>query len=281
MNAVRVSFKASDLPDSLAELRHDIERSVPLGAGGAHRDDTTLPVAPPSSVQAAASMRNAGRQLGTLGSGNHFIEICLDENDDVWVVLHSGSRGIGNQIGRFYIEKARKLMERYFITLPDGVLAYLPEDTDDFRDYVEAVQWAQEYALENRRRLMAAVVGSMRHRIPKPFTVTQEAINCHHNYVEMESHYGKNVYVTRKGAIRAREGDLGVIPGSATSASSPARWARARTSCAARATPRAIARARTPRAQDVAVRRTQGVHRGRPRGADAGCRVPQGRRRPG
>jgi len=214
MNAVRVSFKASDLPDSLAELRHDIERSVPLGAGGAHRDDTTLPVAPPSSVQAAASMRNAGRQLGTLGSGNHFIEICLDENDDVWVVLHSGSRGIGNQIGRFYIEKARKLMERYFITLPDGDLAYLPEDTDDFRDYVEAVQWAQEYALENRRRLMAAVVGSMRHRIPKPFTVTQEAINCHHNYVEMESHYGKNVYVTRKGAIRAREGDLGVIPGS-------------------------------------------------------------------
>jgi len=214
MNAVRVSFKASDLPDSLAELRHDIERSVPLGAGGAHRDDTTLPVAPPSSVQAAASMRNAGRQLGTLGSGNHFIEICLDENDDVWVVLHSGSRSIGNQIGRFYIEKARKLMERYFITLPDGDLAYLPEDTDDFRDYVEAVQWAQEYALENRRRLMAAVVGSMRHRIPKPFTVTQEAINCHHNYVEMESHYGKNVYVTRKGAIRAREGDLGVIPGS-------------------------------------------------------------------
>jgi len=214
MNAVRMSLKASDLPDSLAELRHDIERSVPLGAGGAHRDDTTLPVAPPSSVQAAASMRNAGRQLGTLGSGNHFIEICLDENDDVWVVLHSGSRSIGNQIGRFYIEKARKLMERYFITLPDGDLAYLPEDTDDFRDYVEAVQWAQEYALENRRRLMAAVVGSMRHRIPKPFTVTQEAINCHHNYVEMESHYGKNVYVTRKGAIRAREGDLGVIPGS-------------------------------------------------------------------
>jgi len=132
MNAVRMSLKASDLPDSLAELRHDIERSVPLGAGGAHRDDTTLPVAPPSSVQAAASMRNAGRQLGTLGSGNHFIEICLDENDDVWVVLHSGSRGIGNQIGRFYIEKARKLMERYFITLPDGDLAYLPEDTDDF-----------------------------------------------------------------------------------------------------------------------------------------------------
>ena len=214
MNAVRVSLKASELPDSLAALRHDIERSVPLGAGGAHRDDRPLPAAPPPSVLAAASARNAGKQLGTLGSGNHFIEICLDENDDVWVVLHSGSRGIGNQIGRFYIEKAKKLMQRNFITLPDGDLAYLPEGTDEFRDYVEAVQWAQEYALENRRRMMAAVLDSMRHRIKKPFTVTQEAINCHHNYVEMESHYGKNVYVTRKGAIRAREGDLGVIPGS-------------------------------------------------------------------
>jgi tRNA-splicing ligase RtcB len=214
MNAVRVSLKAPDLPDSLAELRHDIERSVPLGAGGAHRDDKPLHAKAPASVLAAASTRNAGKQLGTLGSGNHFIEVCLDENDDVWVVLHSGSRGIGNQIGRFYIEQAKKLMERYFIALPDGDLAYLPEDTDEFRDYVEAVQWAQEYALENRRRMMAAVLDSMRHRIEKPFTVTQEAINCHHNYVEMESHYGKNVYVTRKGAIRAREGDLGVIPGS-------------------------------------------------------------------
>jgi tRNA-splicing ligase RtcB (3'-phosphate/5'-hydroxy nucleic acid ligase) len=214
MNAVRLSLKASDLPDSLAELRRDIERSVPLGAGGAHRDDKPLHAKAPASVLAAASTRNAGKQLGTLGSGNHFIEVCLDENEDVWVVLHSGSRGIGNQIGRFYIEKAKKLMERYLIALPDGDLAYLPEDTDEFRDYVEAVQWAQEYALENRRRMMAAVLDSMRHRIEKPFTVTQEAINCHHNYVEMESHYGKNVYVTRKGAIRAREGDLGVIPGS-------------------------------------------------------------------
>jgi tRNA-splicing ligase RtcB len=214
MNAVRVSLKASDLPDSLAGLRHDIERSVPLGAGGAHRHDKDLPVAPPASVLAASPAKNAGRQLGTLGSGNHFIEICVDENEDVWVVLHSGSRGIGNQIGRYYIERAKKLMERRFIALPDRDLAYLPEDTDDFRDYVEAVHWAQEYALENRRRMMAAVLNTMRHRIKKPFQVTQEAINCHHNYVEIENHFGQDVYVTRKGAIRARAGDLGVIPGS-------------------------------------------------------------------
>ena len=214
MNAVRLSLKAADLPDSLAALRHDIERSVPLGAGGAHSKDKDLPTPPPPSVLKAASAKNAGRQLGSLGSGNHFIEVCLDENDDVWVVLHSGSRGIGNQIGRYYIERAKKLMQRYFITLPDGDLAYLPEDTDEFHDYVEAVNWAQEYALENRRQMMAAVLNSMRHRIAKPFTVSQEAINCHHNYVEMENHFGRNVYVTRKGAIRAREGDLGVIPGS-------------------------------------------------------------------
>jgi tRNA-splicing ligase RtcB len=214
MNAVRVSLEGSDLPDSLAALRRDIERSVPLGAGGAHRQDKDLPLEPPASVQKAASTKNAARQLGTLGSGNHFIEICLDENDDVWVVLHSGSRGIGNQIGRYYIERAKKLMERYFVTLPDGDLAYFPEDTDDFRDYVEAVQWAQEYALENRRQMMAAVLRAMRHRIAKPFEVTHEAVNCHHNYVEREHHFGRDVYVTRKGAIRAREGDLGVIPGS-------------------------------------------------------------------
>src|SRR5262245_22095625 len=101
LNAVRLSLKASDLPDTLAELRRDIERSVPLGPGGMHRADKTLPVAPPASVLAAASAKNAGKQLGTLGSGNHFIEVCLDENDDVWVMLHSGSRGIGNQIGRY------------------------------------------------------------------------------------------------------------------------------------------------------------------------------------
>ena len=219
MNAVRLSLKASDLPDALTALRHDVERGVPLGAGGAHqrhRPEMPVELASRLSPIADATGIPTGRvpgQLGTLGSGNHFIEVCLDENQDVWVVLHSGSRGIGNMIGRHFIERAKKIMERHFITLPDADLAYLPEDTEDFREYVTAVAWAQDYALENRRAMMAAVLRAIHHSV-RPFDLTQEAINCHHNYVELENHFGKNVYVTRKGAIRARSGDLGVIPGS-------------------------------------------------------------------
>ena len=210
MNAVRTSLTASDLPDSLTPLRHDIERSVPLGAGGAHKEE-------PKSLDFSALPRgiltaNAGRQLGTLGSGNHFIEVCLDEYDDVWVMLHSGSRGIGNQIGRHFIELAKRDMHKFFISLPDKDLAYFPEGTDHFDAYTRAVAWAQEYALENRRLMMAAILGSLRHRV-KPFELTSEAVNCHHNYVELENHFGRNVWLTRKGAIRAREGDLGIIPG--------------------------------------------------------------------
>jgi tRNA-splicing ligase RtcB len=154
-----------------------------------------------------------GHQLGTLGGGNHFIEICLDEHQDVWVMLHSGSRGVGNKIGSFYIEKAKREMERYFITLPDDDLAYLVDDTQLFRDYTTAVAWAQDYAYENRRQMLLSVLGAMQGLL-KPFKLTEEAINCHHNYVERENHYGKNVWVTRKGAIRARQDDLGIIPGS-------------------------------------------------------------------
>lgn len=225
MNAVRLSLKASDLPESLTAIRHQIERDVPLGAGGAHKSDRLpTPSVPlwetvPDSVFEVTGgsdkfYKKAEAQLGTLGSGNHFIEICLDENDDVWIMLHSGSRGIGNMIGSYFIEKAKRRMEQYFITLPDGDLAYLPEDTDDFNEYVEAVQWAQNYALENRRVMMDVVIAALRRHIPKDFTITQEAINCHHNYVQKENHFGKNLWVTRKGAIRAREGDLGIIPGS-------------------------------------------------------------------
>lgn len=222
MNAVRLSLKASELPDDLKTIRHQIERDVPLGTGGAHRDDRQ----PDIPVDLAARYthivdqhagilnKNMNRQLGTLGSGNHFIELCIDEAQDVWVMLHSGSRGVGNLIGRYFIEKAKKRMEQYFISLPDGDLAYFPEDTDDFRDYVKAVNWAQDYALENRRVMMEAVIAALRRHIPVEFTITQEAINCHHNYVERENHFGKNLWVTRKGAIRAREGDLGIIPGS-------------------------------------------------------------------
>lgn len=222
MNAVRLSLKASDLPDSLLAIRNQIERDVPLGTGGAHNPDR-LPMVNAALVNRYAHIthkhrgvlnKNMERQIGSLGSGNHFIELCIDESQDVWIMLHSGSRGVGNLIGRYFIEKAKKRMEQYFISLPDGDLAYFPEDTDDFNDYVEAVNWAQDYALENRRVMMAAVVGAVRRHVGKPFELTSEAINCHHNYVTRENHFGRNLWVTRKGAIRAREGDLGIIPGS-------------------------------------------------------------------
>lgn len=224
MNAVRLSLKASDLPESLKTIRDQIERDVPLGAGGAH--DHTTDTGSMSAEQERAVVHavfggnwdkfhaKAGNQMGTLGSGNHFIELCIDENQDVWIMLHSGSRGVGNMIGKFYIEKAKRQMERFFINLPDGDLAYLPEDTEDFDAYMAAVEWAQAYALENRRQMMIKVIAALRRHIPVEFTITQEAINCHHNYVARESHFGKNLWVTRKGAIRAREGDLGIIPGS-------------------------------------------------------------------
>lgn len=223
MNAVRLSLKASDLPDSLTTIRHQIERDVPLGAGGAHRRDTTLDENwlrvrsigdVPEQVELIAPIKKAASQLGTLGSGNHFIEICIDENDDVWIMLHSGSRGVGNMIGRHFIEKAKLEMERWHIHLPDQDLAYLPEGSEHFDDYIQAVSWAQNYAFKNREIMMEVVIAAMQRHIEKAFVITQEAINCHHNYVERENHFGQNLWITRKGAIRAREGDLGIIPGS-------------------------------------------------------------------
>jgi len=230
MNAVRLSLKASDLPESLKVIRDQIERNVPLGAGGAHKAGYMPPghggksdIHPvwkqfhETSIKAALGdkvFEKAWHQLGTLGSGNHFIELCIDENQDVWIMLHSGSRGIGNMIGSHYIEKAKRRMEGHFIRLPDVDLAYIPEGTDDFDDYMAAVGWAQNYALENRRVMMEAVIAALRRHIPIDFSITQEAINCHHNYVERENHFGRNMWVTRKGAIRARQGDLGIIPGS-------------------------------------------------------------------
>lgn len=223
MNAVRLSLKASDLPDNLKPLRDEIEKRVPLGVGGAHDLNTDIGertamldktvVGPVYKGDYAKFHAKVASQLGSLGSGNHFIEVCIDESQDVWVMLHSGSRGIGNMIGTHYIAKAKRQMEQFFITLPDDDLAYFPEDTADFDDYMYAVGWAQNYALENRRHMMNQVIAAMRGMLPA-FTITQEAINCHHNYVEKEHHFGRNMWVTRKGAIRAREGDLGIIPGS-------------------------------------------------------------------
>jgi len=224
MNAVRLSLKASDLPENLKPLRDEIERKIPLGVGGAHDHSTDIGeitqelhksvINPVFKGDLNKFHAKAASQMASLGSGNHFIEICLDENQDVWVMLHSGSRGIGNMIGSHYIEIAKRNMEKFFISLPDDNLAYFPENTEDFESYMCAVGWAQNYAFENRRRMMIYVIEAMQGIITKPFTITQEAINCHHNYVERENHFGRNMWVTRKGAIRARKGDLGIIPGS-------------------------------------------------------------------
>lgn len=236
MVATRLSLKAHQLPDSLAKIRSAIEAVVPMGKGGDHTKTTGMmgdmgtrkgpfgwlvhslhdnnAVRKVFGGDAGKATEKAWKQVGTLGSGNHFIEICTDENDDVWVMLHSGSRGIGNMVGSYYIDKAKELMQQFHITLPDGALAYLPQGTALFDEYKEAVSWAQQYALENRKAMLEVVLDVLRKEIPTPFGITEEAINCHHNYVEKEHHFGRDMWVTRKGAIRAREGDLGIIPGS-------------------------------------------------------------------
>ena len=224
MNAVRLSLKAKDLPDNLFQIRCEIEKRVPLGPGGAHHKAQLVTnsllakrlngiLSRHPEVVKNSKPGKFAFQLGTLGSGNHFIELCLDEHDDVWVMLHSGSRGIGNQIGQYFIQLARKEMERHQINLPDKDLGYLKEGSDYFDDYVEAVAWAQEYALSNREHMMNIVLKILHKYLP-PFAVTKEAINCHHNFVQQELHDGHQVWVTRKGAIRARSGELGIIPGS-------------------------------------------------------------------
>lgn len=151
--------------------------------------------------------------MGTLGSGNHFIEICLDQNEQVWIMLHSGSRGVGNKIGQYFMDLAKKDMRRHQINLPDEDLAYLKEGTQYFDDYLLAIDWAQEYARLNRKRMMEIVLWSLTRELP-PFEIVDEAVNCHHNYISMETHFGQNIYVTRKGAVRAGLGELGIIPGS-------------------------------------------------------------------
>jgi len=232
MMAVRTSLRADQLPDNLGGLRSAIEEAVPHGRtdnGGANDRGAwgnipstialkwadTLAARYKSIVEKhpKALARNNDRHLGTLGTGNHFIEVCLDESNQVWAMLHSGSRGCGNRIGTYFIERAKEDMRRWFINLPDADLAYFPQGSELFDDYVEAVHWAQEYALKNRRIMMKEVLDTMAAELP-PFTVTDMAVNCHHNYVEIENHFGANVLVTRKGAVRAREGDLGIIPGS-------------------------------------------------------------------
>jgi tRNA-splicing ligase RtcB len=228
MNALRTSLSAADLPESLRRVRMGIEAAVPVGFDMHGRDpvkrSTITPLAKTLDViiechPAIRKMQSKRpydvwvRQLGTLGGGNHFIELCLDESDAVWVMLHSGSRGIGNIIGRYFINLAKKDMGDQLGRLPDRDLAYFTEGAQYFDDYVQAVNWAQDYAMVNRREMMRLLLSVLDGVLP-PFTVTKEAINCHHNYIAREHHFGADVYVTRKGAIRAGEGELGIIPGS-------------------------------------------------------------------
>jgi tRNA-splicing ligase RtcB len=234
MQAIRLNLTSHDLPDNLAALRDHIEQAVPHGRtanGGrndkgawaelptnhAHRWEALLPRYQAIVAKHPGALgKNTYQHMGTLGGGNHFIEICLDEHDSVWVMLHSGSRGVGNRIGSYFIEKARLEMERYHIAdyLADKDLSYLVEHTELFDDYVEAVQWAQDYAEQNREAMMENTLLALRKFLGKPFEVTEEAVNCHHNYISQEFHYGSKVWVTRKGAVRAQENELGIIPGS-------------------------------------------------------------------
>ncbi|MGD0968647.1 MAG: RtcB family protein [Candidatus Aquilonibacter sp.] len=232
MIAQRTSLTASQLPDDLGPLRSAIEAAIPhgrtdngrendRGAWGdvpAHIQDRIFgnlsAYAPGQVLESDRRVSQATRQLGTLGTGNHFVEVCLDEEQRVWVMLHSGSRGIGNALASEFIARAKATAAKYFYesSLPDKDLAWLPENTPDFKEYVEAVEWAQAYAMVNREIMMDAALKALSGI--GPFEVDDTAVNCHHNYLSREKHFGKSVLVTRKGAVSAREGQLGIIPGS-------------------------------------------------------------------
>ena len=227
MCAARTTLRAEDLDAKhLNTVFAQISRDVPVGRGQ-HRDERApADAAQPFGAGLAAILAKHPKltpkrdkaqdwicQLGSLGGGNHFIELCLDEAGRAWVMLHSGSRGIGNRIGTYFIERARERAIRMDRSLPDLDLAWLDEGSPEFADYMEAVNWAQDYARVNREAILGLVLAGMRRHL-RPFEVTAEAVNCHHNYVEREHHFEADVWVTRKGAIRARQGDLGIIPGS-------------------------------------------------------------------
>ncbi len=255
MMAVQTSLNARDLPDNLHGIREVIERAVPVGRtdNGGKNDRGAWKDAPAHHLDVWAKLNAAYEQivtkypklahpqkvnhLGTLGTGNHFIEVCLDETETVWFLLHSGSRGVGNRFGTFFIELAKNDMRQWMINLPDKDLAYLPQGTEHFDDYVRAVHWAQDYALANRELMMRNLIAAVRTsglvsefstgHVGKDASMVQRSqassagdqppeavVSCHHNYVTWENHYGENVLVTRKGAVRAREGDMGIIPGS-------------------------------------------------------------------
>ncbi|WP_374347226.1 RtcB family protein [Chitinimonas sp.] len=230
MMAARTTLTAADLPDNLAGLRSAIEAAVPHGKTFGKRDQGAWET-PPATVDAMWGELHEGfkritdkhpklkntnnhKHLGTLGTGNHFIEVCLDEENRVWFMLHSGSRGVGNAIGNLFIELAQADMRQHIANLPHRDLAYFEEGSKHFDDYVEAVGWAQDFARRNRATMMQNVIAAARKIITKPFAADVEAVNCHHNYVQKETHFGREVLVTRKGAVSAQKGQLGIIPGS-------------------------------------------------------------------
>lgn len=237
MVAHKLNLTQEQLPDGLGAIRSAIEQAIPHGRtddGGKNDRGAWGDGAPERVNQAWAALAadprltevlekqprigknemQAQRQLGTLGTGNHFVELCLDKEGGVWLMLHSGSRGFGNRIGTYFIEQAKRLMEMWHIHLPDPNLAYLPEECPLFGVYWKALSWAQQYAFTNRALMMEAAQTALSTALGLPVVTTEHAVNCHHNYVAVENHFGKNVYVTRKGAVRAREGDMGIIPGS-------------------------------------------------------------------
>ena len=232
MVAAMTNLTATDLPDSLLALRNQIERDVPVGfnehakgipsVSGPYADILRKNLT--KTMQAwdtltmkqklgRADEKKIGRQIGTLGGGNHFIEICLDTNSNVWIMLHSGSRGIGNQIGTLAVTIANEQAAKRGWGLPDADLAWLDEGTPEFDSYIEAMHWAQDYARFNRDTMMNLVIAAVKHRIPK-MQVIGEVINCHHNFTSLEEHFGTEMWITRKGAVSAKEGQMGIIPGS-------------------------------------------------------------------
>lgn len=236
MVAHKLNIRPDQLPDSLAEVRGAIEAAIPHGrtdnGGKADRgawgnepadvqaewkrlsEDSRLREVVEHQPKVMAGHVNAGRHLGTLGTGNHFVELCLDKENGVWLMLHSGSRGIGNRIGSYFIEQAKRGMDIWHIKLADPDLAYIPEQSPLFGPYWKALSWAQDYAMTNRSLMMTHAKQALSKTLGIEIETTEHAVNCHHNYVAVENHFGQNCYVTRKGAVRARAGDMGIIPGS-------------------------------------------------------------------
>lgn len=229
MIAVRTELGVDDLPEDRAAVRQQIERAVPLSAGAANRKisrehtqrrlDELAAMATDSGFDPASFSKRWELQLGTLGSGNHFIEISLDEQDRVWLFLHSGSRGVGNRIAQHHTAVAQRLCQQWWVPLPDRDLAYLVEGTPEFDAYIAQLRWAQHYALLNREEMMDRVADQVRRWVGLDELVEAERINCHHNYTEVERHFGREVWVSRKGAINAEAGRPGLIPGSMGTAS--------------------------------------------------------------